>query len=89
MALLGGLGLMLVEASYVPQLTRLHQLKSADEISPLFPGLNLAGRLLAFSYSLSIGEAVFGFGFLLGALLRATFLAQVLYYRRGKAWVSA
>lgn len=79
--LFGTLGLVLIEASYLPQLRRLYVIKRSRDISAAFPAVNLLGRLLAFAYSVHLGEAVFGFGFLAGASLRATFLAQVLYYR--------
>jgi lipid-A-disaccharide synthase-like uncharacterized protein len=78
----GTAGILAIEGSYVPQITRLYRLKRADEISLFFPGLNLAGRLLALAYSVVVGDHVFVLGFLLGALLRATLLLQVAWYRR-------
>jgi lipid-A-disaccharide synthase-like uncharacterized protein len=80
--LLGTLGLVLIELSYLSQVRRLWVLKHADDISYFFPALNLTGRLLAFSYAMHLGEAVFGAGFLLGIVIRSTLLGQVLYYRR-------
>jgi lipid-A-disaccharide synthase-like uncharacterized protein len=56
-------------------------MKRADEISYLFPALNLAGRLLALAYSLSVRDSVFTVGFFVGATLRLTLLAQVALYR--------
>ena len=80
--LLGTLGLVFIELSYLSQVRRLWVLKHADDISYFFPALNLTGRILAFSYAMHVGEAVFGAGFLLGILIRSTLLAQVIYYRR-------
>jgi lipid-A-disaccharide synthase-like uncharacterized protein len=78
---LGTLGMIAIEGSYLPQIWRLYRLKHAEDISVLFPSLNLAGRILALSYSLSAHEPVFTLGFLAGAMLRATLLAQVVAYR--------
>jgi lipid-A-disaccharide synthase-like uncharacterized protein len=80
--LLGAAGLVAIEGSYVPQIVRLFRLKKADEISYLFPGLNLAGRLMALAYSIAVGNAVFSVGFFFGAALRLALLAQVAWYRR-------
>lgn len=79
--ILGTIGLVLIESSYLPQLARLWKHKDARGISPLFPGLNLAGRLLAWAYALHSGAAVFSAGFALGVLLRLAFFALVLRYR--------
>lgn len=81
-ALLGTLGLVLVEVSYLPQIFRLWRLKEANDMSLLFPGLNLCGRLLAMAYALHIEQAVFSAAFFAGALLRATLFAQVFHYRK-------
>jgi hypothetical protein len=78
----GAAGLVAIEGSYLPQIFRLFRLKKADEISYLFPGLNLAGRLLAMWYSLTVGNPVFSIGFFVGAALRLTLLVQVTWYRR-------
>jgi|ERR1700722_8802787 lipid-A-disaccharide synthase-like uncharacterized protein len=78
---LGTLGMIAIEGSYLPQIGRLFRLKHAEDISVLFPSLNLAGRLLALSYALSAHESVFTLGFLVGAVLRLTLLSQVLWYR--------
>jgi PQ loop repeat protein len=75
------LGLYLIEASYLPQLWRLHKLKQAHEFSFLFPGLNILGRLFGVAYSLSKGDQVIGLFFIVGIVLRGTLLGQVLYYR--------
>ena len=80
---IGMAGVLAIEGSYVPQIVRLFRLKRADELSLFFPALNLAGRLLALSYSLLVRDQVFTVGFLLGALLRLTLLIQVIVYRRG------
>ena len=82
LAWLGGLGMLAIELSYVPQILRLGRLKRADEVSYLFPSLNLAGRLCALIYSISTGSSVFGVGFFVGASLRLTLLLQVAWYRR-------
>ncbi len=79
---LGSAGFLAIEASYVPQIARLHRLKRADEVSYFFPSLNLLGRVLALSYSLSAHDGVFVSGFVLGITLRAILLAQVFAYRR-------
>jgi uncharacterized protein with PQ loop repeat len=80
--LVGAAGLVAIEGSYLPQIVRLFRLKRADEISYLFPGLNLAGRILALTYSAAVGNTVFTVGFFLGAALRLALLAQVAWYRR-------
>jgi lipid-A-disaccharide synthase-like uncharacterized protein len=80
-ALLGTLGMVAIEGSYVPQIARLFRLKHAEDVSVLFPSLNLFGRALAVAYSLSQGQSVFVFGFTVGILLRGVLLSQVVYYR--------
>lgn len=79
--LLGSLGIVAIEASYVPQILRIAKLRRAEQVSLLFPGLNFTGRILAMSYAMMSGDAVFGVGFMFGALLRGTLFVQVLYYR--------
>lgn len=79
--ILGSLGIWLIELSYVPQITKLFRRKTTQDISLLFPGLNLAGRLLAMGYSIAIDEQIFAIGFMLGSFMRATLLFQVIYYR--------
>jgi uncharacterized protein with PQ loop repeat len=80
-AWIGTAGIVAIEGSYFPQIVRLFRLKRADEISVFFPGLNLAGRLLALTYSILVHDQVFVLGFLFGALLRLTLLTQVAWYR--------
>lgn len=80
-ALLGTLGIVAMESSYVPQLWRLFRVKHAEEVSLLLPGLSLGGRLCAIAYAHSQGQQVFVAGFLVGVLLRAGLLSQVAYYR--------
>jgi len=82
---LGTLGLVAIEASYVPQIVRLWRRKQAQDVSLLFPALNLAGRLAVVAYALARDESVFVWGFVVGSLLRATLLGQVLLYRWGDA----
>lgn len=80
-ALLGSVGIVAMEASYVPQLWRLYRVQHADEVSLLLPGLSLGGRLCAIAYAYSQGQTVFAAGFLVGVLLRGGLLLQVAYYR--------
>jgi uncharacterized protein with PQ loop repeat len=89
LAWLGALGMLAIELSYVPQIVRLARLKRADEVSLLFPALNLAGRLCALIYSINTGSSVFGIGFFVGASLRLTLLLQVAWYRRFRRSLSA
>lgn len=79
--LVGGAGMACIEASYLTQIVRLHQRKEASDISLLFPGLNLVGRVLAMVSSFYLGAQVFVLGFLVGCLLRLAFLLQVIWYR--------
>jgi uncharacterized protein with PQ loop repeat len=78
---IGTLGIVAIEASYLPQIFRLQRLKRAEDISLFFPSLNLAGRILALTYSMMSSEQVFTIGFFIGALLRLTLLIQVAWYR--------
>ena len=78
---LGSAGMMAVEASYLPQIARLARRGSADDVSLVFPILNLIGRFLALVHSLTRGDQVFVYGFVIGILLRGTLLGQVTYYR--------
>jgi uncharacterized protein with PQ loop repeat len=80
-AWIGTLGIIAIEGSYLPQIVRLFRLKRAEELSLLFPGLNLAGRLLALTYSILTNDHVFIVGFLFGSMLRLTLLVQVAWYR--------
>lgn len=79
--LLGSLGIVAIEGSYVPQILRLFRLKRAEDVSLLFPTMNLVGRLLALVYSLTQGDHVLAWGFFFGMMLRATLAAQVIWYR--------
>ncbi len=79
--LLGSLGIVAIEASYLPQIFRLYRLRRADDVSIFFPSLNALGRVLALSYSLLSHQPVFVVGFTIGLVLRCTLLTQVLYYR--------
>jgi lipid-A-disaccharide synthase-like uncharacterized protein len=82
---LGTAGLIAIEGSYLPQIFRLHRLKRANDVSIFFPALNLGGRLLALSYALLTHESVFTVGLIVGVILRATLLTQVVAYRmRGR-----
>lgn len=78
---IGAAGIWCIEASYLPQISRLYKRKDADDISLFFPGLNMIGRLLAMSYAMHTGQQVFAFGFMLGIALRGTLFMQVVYYR--------
>jgi len=84
-AWIGTAGIVAIEGSYLPQIFRLFRLKRAEELSLFFPALNLAGRLLALTYSLLTHDTVFTFGFFFGAMLRLTLLLQVIWYRRASA----
>lgn len=79
--LMGGVGMACIEASYLTQITRLHQRKEAGDISLFFPGLNLLGRILAMISSFYLGAQVFVLGFLVGCVLRLVFFLQVVWYR--------
>lgn len=81
LSLLGVAGFVAMEASYLPQITRIFRRGRADDLSWFFPALNVLGRLAAFSYAMSKGDNVFSLGFAAGMVLRSTLLAQVLYYR--------
>jgi uncharacterized protein with PQ loop repeat len=78
---LGSLGIVAIEASYVPQIVRLFRLRRADEVSLFFPSLNAFGRVLALAYSILSHQPVFIAGFMVGLVLRSTLLAQVIWYR--------
>ena len=84
-AWIGTAGILAIEGSYLPQIVRLYRLKRAEEVSLLFPALNLGGRLLALTYSLLMHDRVFTAGFLVGAVLRLTLLVEVAWYRRAAA----
>ena len=87
-SIVGALGIALIELSYVPQINRLFRLKQADDISLLFPALNLSGRVLALIYALGVAEDVFALGFIVGIVLRGTLMFQVIWYRYLKAWTA-
>ena len=80
-AIVGTIGMWCIEGSYLPQLLRLYRLKEARDVSMLFPALNLVGRMFALAYTIHLGEQVLVVGFMLGCLMRATLLWQVVYYR--------
>ena len=82
---MGSAGFLAIEASYIPQIARLHRLKRAEEMSYLFPALNVFGRVLALVYSAFEHDDVFVSGFVLGISLRVILLAQVFWYRRKPA----
>jgi uncharacterized protein with PQ loop repeat len=82
--IIGGSGLYLVEASYLPQLFRLHKLKEADEFSFLFPALNIVGRLAGVMLSIHDNKPTFTLFFIVGIVLRSALLSQVIYYRTRK-----
>lgn len=74
----GTLGIIAMEASYVPQIVRLWRRGQAHDLSVFFPGLNVLGRLLAVVYATLNHELVFGAGFLFGIFIRGSLLAQVV-----------
>ena len=75
------LGCAAVETCYLPQLARLHRLKDAEEISLLFPTMNVAGRLVTVVCLAHLGQSIFAFWISVGLALRLSFLVQVIYYR--------
>jgi hypothetical protein len=79
--LLGTLGIVLIEASYFPQLARLYQRKDAGDVATLFPALNVSGRAAALGYAVAIGEPIFSFGLLIGVGVRCAFLIMVVHYK--------
>ena len=79
---IGALGMVAIEGSYLPQIARLHRIKHAGDVSYFFPALNMAGRILALIYALTSGNDVFVAGFIVGIALRLTLLGQVAWYRR-------
>jgi len=74
--------MLAIEASYVPQIARLHRIKHADDVSYFFPTLNAAGRVLALLFAIASHNDIFVGGFLVGIALRLTLLGQVAWYRR-------
>ncbi len=80
--ILGTLGILAIEGSYLPQIARLFRLKRADDVSVFFPALNLVGRLFALMYSVSQHANGFSVGLMIGISLRGVLLTQVLWYRR-------
>lgn len=74
----GTLGIIAMEASYVPQIVRLWRRGQAHDLSVFFPGLNVLGRLFAVIYATLNHELVFGAGFLFGIFIRGSLLAQVV-----------
>jgi uncharacterized protein with PQ loop repeat len=82
--IVGVLGMVSMEASYLPQIVRLHRLKRAEEVSIFFPAMSLVGRLLALTYALFASQSLFSIGFCVGIALRATLLGQTYWYRFGR-----
>jgi len=74
-------GCAAVETCYVPQLARLYALKDAEEISLIFPMLNVFGRTITLLCLAHAGQNIFAFWIAIGLILRLSFLAQVIYYR--------
>ncbi len=79
--LLGTVGFWLIEISYLTQIRKLYLIKESEEFDLLFPILNVAGRILALTYSVIQHENVFIFGFSLGITLRLILMFQVIWYR--------
>ena len=75
--LVGVLGIVAIEASYVPQIARLWRRGQAHDVSIFFPALNVLGRTLAVTYAFLRHEPVFSAGFMFGILVRGTLLVQV------------
>ena len=89
LSIIGSIGMIAVESSYLPQIARLAKRKRSEDVSLMFPALNLVGRALALAYALSRGDGVFGVGLAVGICLRATLLVQVAWYRRHPAQIPA
>lgn len=80
-SLVGALGIVIIELSYVPQIVRIIRRGSAEDVSAVFLAMNVAGRICAMAYAMSRGDGVFTLGFTVGSFVRATLLTQVLVYR--------
>lgn len=80
--LVGALAMLMIEASYVPQIYKLYRDKNAEDFSIFFPLLNAGGRGLGVLYTGMNGDLVIAMGFVLGIVLRVTLLTQVWYYKR-------
>lgn len=80
--IVAALAMVMIEASYVPQIVRLYRTKKAKDLSTFFPLMNAGGRILGLTYTGFTGEIVLALGFLAGILLRVTLLFQVWYYKR-------
>ena len=74
-------GCAAVETCYLPQLARLYRLKESEEISLIFPTLNVLGRVTTVLCLAHLGQHIFAFWITIGLLLRSSFLGQVIYYR--------
>lgn len=77
-------GCAAVETCYLPQLMRLYRLKAAEEISLVFPTLNVMGRITTVACLAHFGQNIFAFWITIGIILRSSFLFQVAYYRTRK-----
>jgi uncharacterized protein with PQ loop repeat len=75
------LGCAAVETCYLPQLARLYRMKESEEISLIFPTLNVLGRTATVLCLAHLGQSIFAFWITIGLLLRSSFLFQVIYYR--------
>lgn len=82
--ILGTLGMICMEASYLPQIFRLYRIKRAEDVSTFFPALNVGGRTMAMTFALLSNQTVFSIGLMFGILIRLTFFGQVLWYRHAK-----
>lgn len=75
------LGLLLLELSYVFQLARVAQRRSAADLSVAAVAANLAGRVVALGYAIEIGSSPFAVALIVGVVLHATLLLQVNAFR--------
>ncbi len=79
--IIAGLAMIMIEASYIPQIYRLHKTKKAKDFSIFFPLMNAGGRSLGLLYTGLNGDIVLAVGFLTGIVLRITLLFQVWLYK--------
>lgn len=75
------IGLLILELSYVFQLVRVAQRRSAADLSVAAVGANLAGRVLALVYAIEVGSSPFAAALIVGVVLHATLLLQVNAFR--------
>lgn len=75
------LGLLILELSYVFQLARVAQRRSAADLSVAAVAANLAGRIVALGTAIELGSSPFAATLIVGVVLHATLLLQVQAFR--------